>query len=113
MLNSISYIGQAATRSSQLLDEEGFLIDAEDWNRDFSQKRAKEKGVILSDKHWQLIELIRDKYLRLGSLPPMRTVCRSVGLNKQALKLQFGSCLNLWKIAGLPNPGEEAKTYMN
>lgn len=113
MLNSISYIGQAETRSRQLLDEEGFLIDAEDWDRGFSQKRANEKGVILSNKHWQLIELIRDKYLRLGSLPPMRTVCRSVGLNKQELKLQFGSCLDLWKIAGLPNPGEEARAYMN
>ena len=113
MLNSVSYIGEARAGSSQLLDEEGFLIDAADWDRGFSQDKAKEKGVILSDKHWQLIELIRDKYLRLGSLPPMRTVCRSVGLNKIELKQQFGSCLNLWKIAGLPNPGEEAKTYMN
>jgi len=25
----------------------------------------------------------------------------------------FSSCKTLWLIAGLPNPGEEAKSYMN
>lgn len=95
------------------LDEEGYLIDPWDWDRSFTEKSATQAGILLSDKHWVLIELIRDKYLRLGALPPMRTVCKSVGLNKQALKNQFGSCINLWKIAGLPDPGEEAKIYMN
>ncbi len=95
------------------LDEEGFLIDAKDWEHSFTERRAFEANIILTEKHWSLIELIRDKYLRLGALPPMRTVCKSVGLDKNKLKVQFGSCLNLWKLAGLPNPGEEAKAYMN
>ena len=97
----------------EILDEEGFLADPSDWDRSFTERRAVEQGVYLTDQHWQLVELIRDKYMRLGSLPPMRSVCKSVGLNKYALKRQFGSCLNLWKMAGLPNPGEEAKTYMD
>ena len=96
----------------EILDEEGFLIDPSDWDRSFTERRASEQGVFLTDRHWSLIDLIRDKYLRLGSLPPMRTVCKSVGLNKYTLKRQFGSCLNLWKMAGLPHPGEEAKAYM-
>lgn len=95
------------------LDDEGYLVDPNEWTQAFTEKQALEMGLHLSDKHWQLIELIRDKYLRLGALPPMRTVCKSVGLDKALLKHQFGSCLNLWKIAGLPNPGEEAKAYMN
>ena len=97
----------------EILDEEGFLIDPSDWDRSFTERRADEQGVFLTDQHWKLIDLIRDKYLRFGSLPPMRTVCKSVGLNKYSLKRQFGSCLNLWKMAGLPNPGEEAKAYMD
>lgn len=96
-----------------LLDEEGYLIDAHGWDRAFTERRAEEMGLQLSDQHWQLIELIRDKYLRLGALPPMRTVCKSVGMDKNLLKSQFGNCLNLWRISGLPNPGEEAKAYMN
>ena len=101
------------TGSVQILDEEGYLIDPSDWDRSFTVQRAEEADIELTEQHWQLIELIRDKYLRLGALPPMRTVCKAVGIDKQLLKQQFGSCLALWKIAGLPNPGEEAKAYMN
>ncbi len=96
-----------------LLDEDGFLVDAHEWDREFTRLRALEDGFELSDKHWQLIELLREKYLTLGALPPMRTVCKTVGLDKALLKSQFGSCLRLWKMAGLPNPGEEAIAYMN
>lgn len=95
------------------LDHEGYLVDANEWSPAFTEKRAQEVQVELTSKHWQVIELIRDKYLRLGALPPMRSVCRSVGIDRSELKHQFGSCLQLWKIAGLPNPGEEAKAYMN
>lgn len=97
----------------QPLDAEGYLIDASEWDHAFTERRARQANIILNERHWKLIDLIRDKYIRLGSLPPMRTVCKSVGLDKIELKRQFGSCLNLWKMAGLPNPGEEAKAYMN
>ena len=99
--------------SPLLLDEDGFLIETYEWTKAYTTTKAAEANVVLNEKHWLLIDLIRDKYLRLGALPPMRTVCKNVGVNKQEIKSQFGSCLNLWRIAGLPNPGEEAKTYMN
>jgi TusE/DsrC/DsvC family sulfur relay protein len=95
------------------LDNEGYLVDTHEWTPAFTERKAQLAQITLTSRHWLLIEMIRDKYLRLGALPPMRTVCRSVGLNKADLKAQFGSCLKLWKIAGLPNPGEEAKAYMN
>ena len=97
----------------ELLDDEGFLLDPTDWNRQFTQSRAQEKGIELTDLDWRLVELIRDKYLRLGSLPLMRHVCKQSGIDKLQVIQQFGSCLALWKMAGLPNPGEEAKAYMN
>jgi len=25
----------------------------------------------------------------------------------------FTTCLGAWRVAGLPNPGEEAKSYLN
>ena len=101
------------SESHAILDAEGYLIDPSDWSRAFTERKAREASIELSSKHWQLIEIIRDKYLRLGALPPIRTVCKAVGFDKHELKLQFGSCLNLWKVAGLPNPGEEAIAYMN
>ncbi len=59
-----------------------------------------------------MIEIIRYKNLEIGALPSMRSVCRKVGFEKRELKEQFGSCLIIWKLAGLPDPGEEVKTYM-
>jgi tRNA 2-thiouridine synthesizing protein E len=96
-----------------ILDEEGYLLDPLDWGRSFTEQRARDAGIVLNNKHWRLIDIIRDKYLRLGALPPMRTVCKAAGFDKHELKQQFGSCLKLWKMAGLPNPGEEAIAYMN
>ena len=113
MLNVELTNGARGQKHHQLLDEGGYLIDPLSWDRSFTQRRADEVGVGLTAQHWQLIELIRDKYLRLGALPPMRTVCKAVGIDKKTLKQQFGSCLALWKMAGLPNPGEEAEAYMN
>ncbi len=110
-IEGLSNVNQQPT--NEILDEDGFLIDPSAWDRSFTELRAMQSGITLSDKHWLLIDLIRDKYLRLGALPPMRSVCKKIGLHRQVLKDQFGSCLNLWKMAGLPNPGEEAKTYMN
>jgi dissimilatory sulfite reductase related protein len=100
-------------QNEQILDEDGYLIDPDAWTQSFTVLRAEEVGIELAHQHWHLIEIIRDKYLRLGALPPMRSVCKSAGLDKRELKQQFGSCLNLWKMAGLPNPGEEARAYMN
>jgi tRNA 2-thiouridine synthesizing protein E len=43
----------------------------------------------------------------------MRRVCKANGLQKEEIKSMFGSCRAIWRIAGLPHPGEEAKTYMS
>ena len=101
------------SRNYVILDEEGYLLDPSDWSPSFTEGRARAAAIELNNKHWHLIEIIRDKYLRLGALPPMRIVCKAAGFDKQELMQQFGNCLTLWKIAGLPNPGEEAKAYMS
>lgn len=101
-----------ANNNYQLLDDEGFLIDPSNWDRAFSEVRAAEMNIVLTKNHWDLIEIIRYKYLEIGALPSMRSVCRKAGVEKRELKEQFGSCLIIWKLAGLPDPGEEAKTYM-
>ena len=113
MLNATSGNNAIDYRVYETVDEEGYLIDASEWTREYTQLRAQEKGIDLTEEHWLLIDIIRDKYLRLGSLPPMRSVCKAVGIQKLEIINQFGSCIALWKMAGLPNPGEEAKAYMN
>lgn len=97
-----------------LMDEEGFLLDPNHWTPELATELAGAAGIEgLEDIHWQAIEFLRRKYLDLGALPPMRRVCRHLGVDRYHVKTLFGGCRQLWQIAGLPNPGEEAKTYMD
>jgi len=96
------------------LDDDGFLIDHRLWNRAMAQRLADHDGLgQLAETQWMLIDFVRDKFFRLGAMPPMSHVCRKLGVNREAVHTCFGSCRNLWQIAGLPNPGEEALSYMN
>ena len=96
------------------LDDQGFLLDRKLWNRTLAQQLADHQGLgQLGETQWMIIDFVRDKYFRLGALPPMRHMCRKLGVNREAVHKCFGSCRTLWQIAGLPNPGEEALSYMS
>lgn len=95
------------------LDADGFLLEHRLWNRTLAQQLAELAGVgTLGATHWMIIDFVRDKYFRTGAMPPMRNLCRRLGMDRDAVKRAFGTCRQLWQIAGLPNPGSEALTYM-
>lgn len=48
----------------------GFLVDVGDWNRELAEVIAKEEGVDLTGKHWDLIEYLRDEYINNNSNQP-------------------------------------------
>ncbi len=93
-------------------DEDGFLADASVWTENLAAQVAELDGLgPLTDSHWKVIRHIRERYFRVGGLPTMRLVCRATGLAKADIHRLFGGCRAIWRIAGLPNPGEEAKAY--
>lgn len=95
-------------------DDDGFLADGAQWTPALAEQLARRAGIDeLSDKHWEVIHLVRERYHAIGALPVMRLVCRAAGLDRNDAHRLFRSCLVLWQIAGLPDPGEEAKAYMN
>lgn len=94
-------------------DEDGFLTDPHAWDEGMAEWIAREDGIeTLTDAHWQVIRYMRDHYLKFGSLPVARLVCRASHLQRDSIKSLFHSCRGAWRVAGLPNPGEEAKAYM-
>ncbi|MCB1800600.1 MAG: TusE/DsrC/DsvC family sulfur relay protein [Gammaproteobacteria bacterium] len=96
------------------LDEDGFLLDRRLWDKTLAQRLANDQGMgKLGATQWMIIDYVRDKYFRLGAMPPMRNMCRRLGVDRDAVKTSFGSCRVLWQIAGLPNPGAEALSYMS
>lgn len=96
-----------------LFDEDRFLLDHQQWNEALAERIARHEGVgPLDERHWRLVRYVRERFLALGGLPNMRRVCRATGMSREEIHRLFGGCLRIWRIAGLPNPGEEAKTYM-
>jgi tRNA 2-thiouridine synthesizing protein E len=95
-------------------DADGFLIDHQMWNEEMARDLAQQEGVgELGEQHWNVLRHIRERYLSLGALPNMRLVCRATGIPRYKIHHLFGSCLSIWRIAGLPDPGEEAKSYLS
>nr|WP_296748461.1 TusE/DsrC/DsvC family sulfur relay protein [Thioalkalivibrio sp.] len=98
---------------ASIFDEDGFLVDFGQWNEALAQRIAQQEGIThLDDPHWRLIRHVRERFLALGGLPSLRRVCRATGLSRDEVHDLFGGCLPVWRISGLPNPGEEAKAYM-
>lgn len=103
----------AANPLAARFDEDGFLVDHLVWTEETSRQIAEQEGVgDLTERHWQVINHVRGKFLQLGALPNMRSVCRAVAIPKAEIHNLFGGCLTIWRVAGLPNPGEEAKAYL-
>ncbi len=100
--------------ANPLFDSAGFIMDSTDWSREMASRIAKEEGLYpLTMNHWCTINYARKHFLKFEHLPLLRRMCRDIGLNKSEVKALFGSCRTMWRIAGLPNPGEEAISYMS
>ena len=96
------------------LDQDGFLLDPHSWNKQMARIIAEHDEIgPLGPDHWSVIYYLREHHLTYGSLPPMAQVCRTAHLGQYAVHWLFGGCRSAWRIAGLPNPGDEALTYMS
>jgi tRNA 2-thiouridine synthesizing protein E len=94
-------------------DNHGFLVNPKQWSVKVALAVAEDEGIIpMTPGHWVVIRYLRDRYLRLGAIPPLRNLCRGNGLTREEFKELFGSCYQAWRIAGLPDPGEDVRNHM-
>lgn len=94
-------------------DEDGFLTDPSRWSKEVAEQIASQDGLGgLSDEHWAIIRELREHYLEHGALLPPSRACRVEKLDAQCVANLFRDMREAWRVAGLPNPGEEAKSYM-
>lgn len=97
---------------TMMFDKDGFLSSPENWNEDLARHLAAENGVgELSEEHWKIIHFLRKHYLE-GGLPAVSHVCHVHHFDHHCIPELFQSMKAAWRIAGLPNPGEEANAYM-
>lgn len=96
-----------------LFDEDGLVSDFSFWTEALASELAAEEGIgELGERHWRVIRALRAEYERLASVSNIRNVCHQAGIDRSEVNTLFGYCLVAWRVAGLPNPGEEAKSYL-
>ncbi len=94
-------------------EDTDFMDDPGRWSRSVARELADREQIgPLSDDHWRVIEYLRDHYLANGTLPVMKHICRELELDEGCIGRLFVNPEIAWRIAGLPDPGEEAKAYM-
>ncbi|HEX8941627.1 MAG TPA: TusE/DsrC/DsvC family sulfur relay protein [Gemmatimonadaceae bacterium] len=89
------------------LDAEGFLQKPEEWNEEIAREIAAENGIPeLTDKHWQVVKFMRDKFLETGSAPTIRSLGKESGVAIKELYQLFpkGPAKLAAKIGGIPKP---------
>ncbi len=95
-------------------DDDGLLNDAGIWSVELAQEIAYRNDVgVLTDEHWKIIYALRAYYQQFGVAPAMQNICHDLGHGRFWVHDLFHTCLNAWRVAGLTNPGEEAKSYLS
>jgi tRNA 2-thiouridine synthesizing protein E len=60
-------------------DANGFLVNLEDWSEDLARHIAELEGIELTEKHWDLINYLRDEYLNnAGNQPNTRNIVKAM-----------------------------------
>ncbi|MCK5079683.1 MAG: TusE/DsrC/DsvC family sulfur relay protein [Bacteroidales bacterium] len=87
------------------LNEEGYLTDPEQWNEDVAKEIAQEEEIELSDKHFEVLNYLREQFLAGESLS-IRKVGNSGIVNIKELYQLFpgGPLKKSSRIAGIPKP---------
>ncbi len=89
------------------LDEEGFVIDPEDWSEDFASAIAAAEGITdITEDHWKVIYYLRDYFNEYQIAPMIRKLCKDTGFSLKYIYELFpaGPAKGACKLAGLPKP---------
>lgn len=96
------------------LDENGLLQHPEQWNPQLANHLASQLDITaLNDDHWTVINELRGHYQRFAVAPAIHSICHKHQQDEFWVHQLFGNSLNAWRVAGLPDPGEEARAYLN
>lgn len=94
------------------MDDDGFLVEREDWTEETARVLAAREGIgQLSSDHFAILRSLRAYYGKHRFFPIVRSICWSVRQPRTCITDRFEDPVTAWKIAGLPNPGEEVNGF--
>lgn len=91
-------------------DEEGYLVNPDEWTEAVAEDLARREGIVLTDEHWAVLRFMRAYYDGHGVAADARYVVRhltqSRGADRNRLFILFpyGYVQQACKIAGMKRP---------
>ena len=94
-------------------DEEGYITNLSDWNRELAEVIAKTENIEMNEEHWEVVNFLREYYEEYQIAPAVRVLIKAIkksmgpdkGNNKYMYELfPYGPAKQACKIAGLPKP---------
>ena len=94
-------------------DDEGYLIDPDDWSKEISELLAQIEGIELNEEYWKIITCMRnyfdDQKVAPGPRHIKKFIAKELGYGKEAgsylFKLfPYGYVKQACKIAGMKRP---------
>lgn len=94
-------IGNATVK----VNEEGYMTDFSQWNQTIGTALAEEKGIAMTDQHWEVVSYLQDKYQKEEPLS-IRGIKKSGVIDVKSFYNLFpGGPLKVSTlIAGIPKP---------
>jgi len=89
------------------LNDEGFLIDAQQWDEEVAREVARGAGIeALTPRHMQVVNFMRGRFLETGTAPTIRSLGKLSGVPIKELYQLFpkGPAKLAAKIGGIPKP---------
>lgn len=84
---------------------EGYLLDYKQWTREWAIELANNYGIELTDKHWEVLNWLRQKQAENVALSIRKVGNSGIVDIKQFYQLFPGGPLKISsKIAGIPKP---------
>ena len=87
------------------VNDEGYMVDPSQWNKEIAAEMAKEQGIDLTDKHYEVLEFLRNANEKEETLT-IRRVGKSGIVDIKGLYQLFpgGPLKYSSKFAGIPKP---------
>jgi len=94
-------------------DEDGYLVNLDQWNKDVGEFLAKSESLEMSSAHWEVVNFLREYYEEYKIAPMIRiltkAIAKKLGADKGNTKYLYelypgGPAKQACKIAGLPKP---------
>jgi tRNA 2-thiouridine synthesizing protein E len=92
-------------------DEEGYLIEPQDWNEEVARQFALQENIQLTEDHWDVISFMREYYAEHQIAPDARHVMKHLterlgaGSRNALFELfPYGYVKQACKIAGMRRP---------